>query len=164
MSIAPTLLRDARKNAGASQRALSAAAGTSGPTLAAYERGTKDPRTATLTRILAAAGYELDVRPRRTRNELFIDFMCERLADAVLEDPRLLGHAREVLDKLDSAWADIWHLLVAAGPAAVAGVLTSTHPAARPLKADTPFAVMGVIEDDERTRLLQRARELHRAA
>lgn len=164
MSVAPTLLRDARKKAGASQRALSAAAGTSGPTLAAYERGTKDPRTATLTRILAAAGYELDVRPRRTRNELFVDLVCDRLAHAVLSDPRLLAPAREVVDKLNSAWAGVWHVLLDAGPMAVAAVLTSTHPAARPLKADTPFAVMGIVEDDERTRLLERAREMHHAA
>ena len=164
MSIAPALLRDVRKRAGTSQRALSAAAGTSGPTLAAYELGTKDPRTATLSRILAAAGYELDVRPRRTRNELFVDFMCDRLAEAVLGDPGLIERARGVVDQLDSSWGSVWHRLLDAGPIAVAGVLTSTHPAARPLKADTPFAVMGVIEDHERNLLLQRAREMHRAA
>lgn len=164
MSVAPVLLRDARMKVGASQRALSAAAGTSGPTLAAYERGTRDPRTATLTRILAAAGYELDVRPRRTRNELFVDLMCDRLADAVLDDAGLLAGAREVVDELDSAWAEVWRLLLDAGAVAVAAVLTSTHPAARPLKADAPFAVMGIIEQDERIQLLERARELHRAA
>ena len=163
MSIAPRLLREARKNAGVSQRVLSAAAGTSGPTLAAYERGTKDPRTATLTRILAAAGYELEIRPRRTRNELFVDLMCDRLAEAVLEDPRLINHTREVAGELDSAWASTWSHLLDAGPTAVAAVLTSTHPAARPLKADSPLAVMGVIEDHERLQLLERAREIHRA-
>lgn len=46
---------------GLSQRALAARAGNSGATVAAYETGTKDPRTSTWLRLLAAAGYEVDV-------------------------------------------------------------------------------------------------------
>lgn len=164
MSVAALLLRHVRAAAGTSQRKLAAKAGTSGSTLAAYESGTKDPRTATLANILAAAGWDLEVRPRRTRNELFVDLMCERLADILLDDPRILTRAKEAVAELDSAWGDVWRSLLNLGPVAVSAVLTSPHPAARPLKADTPLAVLGLINEDERRRLLDRAWDLHHAS
>jgi hypothetical protein len=128
------------------------------------ESGAKDPRVATLAKVLAAAGSELEVRPRRTRNELFVDLMCERLAGIVLDDPSVLDRGREVLQSIDSAWVDVWRSLLNLGPVPVAAILTSPHPAARPLKADTPFAVLGLIDLAERREILDRAWELHRAA
>lgn len=53
------LLEQAREAAGLSQAALAAAAGTSRPTLSAYEHGRKSPTLETAQRILAAAGFEL---------------------------------------------------------------------------------------------------------
>ncbi len=47
--------------------------------------------------------------------------------------------------------------LVAAGPAAVIGVLTSPHPGTLALKADSPFTMLGLVEDAERQRLLEAA-------
>lgn len=49
-----------------SQRALGARAGTSHATVSAYENGRKEPGTATLERLVGAAGFDLDValRPR----------------------------------------------------------------------------------------------------
>lgn len=164
MTIAAHLIRAARTATGQSQRALSAKARTSGATIAAYESGTKDPRTETLARILAAAGCEMTVRQRRSRNELFVDLMCERLAEAVLNDPGQLARARDVLEQMDSAWAGAWRDLLDAGVAPVVAVLTSPHPAARPLKADTPFAVMGLMHEEERQDLLRRAWGLRNAA
>ncbi|WP_195210536.1 helix-turn-helix domain-containing protein [Actinomarinicola tropica] len=63
---AATLIRTARRRAGLSQRDLAARAGTSHPTLCAYEAGRKVPRADTLARILRAAGFAVDVelRPR----------------------------------------------------------------------------------------------------
>jgi transcriptional regulator with XRE-family HTH domain len=58
---AATTLRDARRRAGLSLRALAQRAGTSHATLAAYESGAKTPRVDTLTRILRAAGFTLDL-------------------------------------------------------------------------------------------------------
>lgn len=57
-------IRAARLRAGLSQAALAARAGTSQPTLSAYETGAKQPSVATLERLLAAAGMRLAVAPR----------------------------------------------------------------------------------------------------
>lgn len=53
-------LRDARAAAGLSLRALARRAGTSHPTLLAYEQGRKVPGTATFVRILEACGLAVD--------------------------------------------------------------------------------------------------------
>jgi transcriptional regulator with XRE-family HTH domain len=58
-----TLIHRARIDAGLSQQALAARAGTSQATLSAYERGRKDPSASTLMRILAAAGRRVTTTP-----------------------------------------------------------------------------------------------------
>jgi len=57
-------LRAARAAAGLTQRGLAERAGTSHPTLAAYESGAKVPRADTFARILAAAGKHVSVETR----------------------------------------------------------------------------------------------------
>ena len=54
-----SLLRDARRRAGLTQRELAARAGTAQSAVARIEQGQTDPSTATLARLLAAAGFEL---------------------------------------------------------------------------------------------------------
>jgi transcriptional regulator with XRE-family HTH domain len=58
------LLERVRHEAGLSQEALAARAGTSRPTLSAYEHGRKSPTLATVERLLASAGFELTAEPR----------------------------------------------------------------------------------------------------
>jgi len=58
------LLGLARRSAGLSQAALAEAAGTSRPTLSAYEHGRKSPTLATASRIVGAAGFELALAPK----------------------------------------------------------------------------------------------------
>lgn len=58
------LLLGARVAAGLSQDELASRAGTSRPTLSAYEHGRKSPTLATTARILAAAGFDLEVAPQ----------------------------------------------------------------------------------------------------
>ena len=58
---ASTILRSVRTRAGLTQSELSARAGTSQATLSAYEGGHKEPSVATLSRLLAAAGWRLAV-------------------------------------------------------------------------------------------------------
>lgn len=60
MDAAATLVT-VRTRAGLSQRQLAALAGTSGPTISAYESGRVTPRVDTLTRLVEAAGSRLDV-------------------------------------------------------------------------------------------------------
>lgn len=68
-----SLLEQAREAAGLSQAALAAAAGTSRPTLSAYENGHKSPSIRTASRVLEAAGFELTVAPRVHFQEVATD-------------------------------------------------------------------------------------------
>jgi predicted nucleotidyltransferase/DNA-binding XRE family transcriptional regulator len=57
---AATIVKEARARAGLSQAGLARAAGTSQPTLAAYESGAKSPSVRTLNKIVRAAGFTLE--------------------------------------------------------------------------------------------------------
>lgn len=61
---AAAIIKEARARAGLTQAALARAAGTSQPTLAAYESGAKSPSVRTLDKIVRAAGISLDVALR----------------------------------------------------------------------------------------------------
>lgn len=63
------LLERVRQEAGLSQEELATRAGTSRTTLSAYERGRKSPTVATMTRLLATAGYDLTAEPQVTFTE-----------------------------------------------------------------------------------------------
>lgn len=63
MRTAELLLR-ARRTAGLSQKELARRAGTSRPTLSAYEHGRKSPTLETTERLLTETGFELDIHPR----------------------------------------------------------------------------------------------------
>jgi transcriptional regulator with XRE-family HTH domain len=58
------LIETARESSGLSQADLAELAGTSRPTLNAYERGRKCPNASTLSRIVDAAGFELTIARR----------------------------------------------------------------------------------------------------
>jgi transcriptional regulator with XRE-family HTH domain len=62
---AATVIRRARRQAGLTQAALAARAGVTQPVVAAYETGRRDPTLPTLRKLLAAAGYGLDLSLRR---------------------------------------------------------------------------------------------------
>lgn len=64
------VLTQARKAAGLSQAELANLASTSRPTLSAYERGRKSPTLATASRIVAAAGFDLNIAPRITFRQI----------------------------------------------------------------------------------------------
>lgn len=57
------LLERVRVNSGLTQEELSRRAGTSRPTLSAYERGRKSPTVATFARLLGQAGWDLAAQP-----------------------------------------------------------------------------------------------------
>jgi transcriptional regulator with XRE-family HTH domain len=58
------LLAWVRRAAGLSQDELAGRAGTSRTAVSAYEHGRKSPSLDTVDRLVAAAGYELDARPK----------------------------------------------------------------------------------------------------
>jgi transcriptional regulator with XRE-family HTH domain len=63
MMDAAELLERARASSGLTQEELARRAGTSRPTLSAYEHRRKSPTVATFARLLAQAGWDLDARP-----------------------------------------------------------------------------------------------------
>jgi transcriptional regulator with XRE-family HTH domain len=64
MTARTSLLERARRDAGLSQDELARRAGTSRPTLSAYENGRKSPSLSTAERLLAQAGYALAAEPK----------------------------------------------------------------------------------------------------
>lgn len=56
-----TIIATARRRSGLSQRELARRAGTSQPTLSAYEHGAKSPTLAVLDRLIRVSGHELTV-------------------------------------------------------------------------------------------------------
>ncbi len=64
------MIRTARTRSRLSLRALAARAGTSHPTLSAYENGRVDPTAAVLTRIVEAAGCSLETTLLRSPVDL----------------------------------------------------------------------------------------------
>ena len=89
---AGTLLREARRNRGLSQRALAERSGAVQPTIAALESGRHDPGVATLERFVAASGARLAVLPTRVRP----------VADAADAIRRLVAE-----DQLDEAFREL---------------------------------------------------------
>jgi transcriptional regulator with XRE-family HTH domain len=61
---AAKLLERARTSAGLTQEELARRAGTSRPTVSAYEHGRKSPTVATFARLLSCAGWELAAQPQ----------------------------------------------------------------------------------------------------
>ncbi|MCZ6915719.1 MAG: helix-turn-helix transcriptional regulator [Gemmatimonadetes bacterium] len=62
VTLAGNLLRTARTRAALSQRKLASRAGTSQSVVARIELGVTDPRWETLSKLLAAAGFDLDAK------------------------------------------------------------------------------------------------------
>ena len=64
------LLERVRQHAGLTQEQLATRAGTSRPTLSAYEHGHKSPTLTTVERILDGAGFELSAVPKVAFHEI----------------------------------------------------------------------------------------------
>ena len=61
---AAELLEQVRVSSGLTQEELARRAGTSRPTLSAYEHGRKSPTVATFARLLSQAGWDLAAQPQ----------------------------------------------------------------------------------------------------
>jgi transcriptional regulator with XRE-family HTH domain len=80
--VAPTLLVRAREAAGLSQADLARLAGVSRSVLSVYESGKREPSSEALARILAAAGFQLSLRPAVRQID---DERAGRILEQVLE-------------------------------------------------------------------------------
>lgn len=145
------LIRTARKRAGLTQSGLALRAHTSAPTISAYEHGVRRPRADVVLRLSAAAGLEPALVPASTDQGRYVDLVCDELADRIRRAPAVMEQAHGVLDDMrDSDNVRAWRSMVAAGPTVTIAVLTSRDPDVRGLKADNPFARLGLV--DEATR------------
>lgn len=152
---AATMVRTARLRAGLTQEELATRAGTSAPNISAYENAARQPRGDVLLRLVGAAGLEPVLVASPTRSTRYVDLYCDVLADRVREDPGLLEQARPELDRMrQNDNVRVWRSLLSAGPVAVIAALTSRDPDVRGLKADNPFARLGVVDEDRRLELL----------
>ena len=78
-----SLLREARRKAGLTQRELASRAGTSQSAIARYERARSMPDIPTLHRLLAACGFDL-----RLRVEPLDDTAERQIRDALAQSPQ----------------------------------------------------------------------------
>lgn len=154
-----------RQRTGLSQRSFAEVVGTSGPTIAAYESGAKEPRWSTLERIANDTGHLLDVRlvgtgrgaALRARRERRGLALAAAVAGAVTRDfERAIRLAEKNLVKATNVmgtnrgqrWLDEWRTILDRGPDAVCAALLDTTPHGHDMRQVNPFA--GLLTDAER--------------
>ncbi len=156
------LVRRLRATARVTQAALAQAAGTSQPTIAAYEADRKAPSLATLARLARAVGLEASVSFHRpmTREERRSLALHRAIAERLIENPApVLARARETLDRMlrhapTSVPLQEWRALLNRPLPALVEVLVDPGPWARELRHVTPFA--GVLSAAERAVVYRR--------
>lgn len=160
------LVRRLRELSGRSQASLARAAGTSQPTIAAYESGCKVPGFATLERLAAAAGFDLSIGlvPALTREDQRSLLLHSRIAQRLRDDPEgVLRLARANLRRMRQLHPhvkgslDRWASILGRGVEDIAAVLIDPSPEFRELRAVTPFA--GVLTAAERAEVYQTFRQ-----
>ena len=152
-------IRHLRARAGVSQAALAKAAGTSQPTVAAYEANRKAPSIDTIRRLARAVGLEAEVRyhPPMTREERRSLALHRAIGERLEADPEAgLARARGNLRRMKrvapgSLSLREWRVLLKRPIPALLEVLTDPGPWARELRHVTPLA--GLLTAAERARV-----------
>lgn len=155
-----TEIRALRRVAGVNQAELARAAGTSQPTIAAYESGHKSPTLTTVHRLARAVGLELTVSyvPPMTREERRSLQLHVAIAERLQADPEaVVAQARRTLKRMRLRAAATsqplreWAVLLDRPVEALVEVLTDPSPWARELRHVTPFA--GILTAAERSQV-----------
>lgn len=167
-------LRRSRLAVGLSQLQLAAAAGTSQPTVAAYEAGRVVPNADTLERLLKACDHVIEIVPtshpvRWTRVEERSLAIHRLVAARLLDDPvATLRKARKNLDtmrRVDSGhsdrWFDEWDDVLQRPVDVIVTTMLARTQNGIDLRQVTPFA--GVLSDAERRRALRSAKTVDAA-
>jgi transcriptional regulator with XRE-family HTH domain len=151
------VVRELRRRVGLTQAQLAEAAGTSQPTIAAYESGAKSPTLQTVWRIARAVGLEPVVTfvPALTREERRSLALHRAIAERLIDSPdEVLQTARRNLEVMwdlhpnaHRLLAD-WREILSRPISEIVVTLVDPSPSARVLRKVTPFA--GVL--DPRTR------------
>ena len=153
-------IRTLRRTAGVTQAALADAAGTSQPTIAAYEAGRKSPTLGTVRRLAESVGLAMRVQFHRplTREDRRSIWLHRSIALRLKERPQwVLQRAQKTLKKMRHAnpgarqLLDEWGVLLKRSIPELIPVLTDPGARARELLQVTPFA--GVLSAEERARV-----------
>lgn len=146
-----------RDRAGLTQAELAEAAGTSQPTIAAYETGRKSPTLDTVRRLAEAAGLEMAVtyHPPMTREDRRSLHLHHAIAHRLEEDSDgCLALARGNLALMRERHPgakdllDEWAMLLGRSVPEIVETLIDPSPRARELRHVTPFA--GVLSAGQR--------------
>ena len=168
--LAMNTIRALRRVRGLTQSRLAAAAGTSQPTVAAYEAGRKSPTLSTLRRLAESVGLEMriDFHPAMTREERRSLAIHRAIAEVLRANPPgMLALARENLERMRSRAHESsgplreWGVLLERPLAALLPVLTDPSPWARELRHVTPFA--GLLSARERAAVIRGFADMERS-
>jgi transcriptional regulator with XRE-family HTH domain len=152
-----------RRRAGVTQSRLAELAGTSQPTIAAYESGSKVPNLRTLRKLARALGLEARVQfvPALTREDRRSLALHEAIAQRLIEDPvAVTERARKTLSLMIERHPGAapllteWDAILRRPVSEVADLLLDPRPRARDLRQVTPFA--GILSTAERTEVYKR--------
>ncbi len=150
-------IRALRETAGITQVSLAKAAGTSQPTVAAYEAGRKSPSVETVRRLAESVGLEatIEYHSPLTREDRRSIALHRVIAQRLEADPkRVLAQARKNLTRMKRSGAggaqllEEWRVALKRPVVALVTLLTAPDPWARELRQVTPFA--GVLSARER--------------
>jgi transcriptional regulator with XRE-family HTH domain len=154
-------IRRLRRERHMTQAELAAAAGTSQPTVAAYEAGRKSPTWRTLQRIAESAGVEawVEFYPPMTREDRRSLALHHAIAEELQADPEgVLARARRTLARMarvsgESPVLREWRVLLDRPLEALVPVLTEHSPWSRELRHVSPFA--GALSGPRRAEVLR---------
>ena len=161
-----SIVRTLRRDRGLTQLELAERAGTSQPTVAAYESGTKSPTLRTLQKLAHATSSELVVRavPILTREDRRSLAWHEAVARKLRERPdATLAVARSNLTRWTSGGASgrallvRWETWVTLPVPDLVLLMLDPGPVGREMRQVSPFA--GVLSAPERADVLERFRE-----
>jgi len=146
-----------RSRARVTQSRLAELAGTSQPTIAAYESGRKVPNLRTLRKLARAVGLEarLNFVPPMTREDRRSLALHEAISRRLIENPeRVMERARHTLGLMTAKNAGAapllneWDAILSRPISDVVDVLLDPQSRARELRQVTPFA--GILSATER--------------
>jgi len=158
-------IRQLRTEAGVTQSDLAARAGTSQPTIALYESGTKSPTLVTLQRLADSLGLELAVTyvPRMTREDRRSLAYHTAVVGILRQDPALaLARAKLSLERAEKIHPDArnlwdqWRRLLRLPIHELISNLLDPGMEARDMRQVSPFA--GILGASERARVLRKFR------
>lgn len=159
------VVRQLRRQAKVTQQVLAQRAGTSQPTIAAYEAGTKSPTLRTLENLASVLNLELKVgfAPKLSRVERRSLAYHRAVADSLQETPeKIIQRARAHLGRLQTlhphaaALINRWHTWLDLPLDILIKQLTDTCELTQDMRQVSPFA--GVLSAEQRKLILARLR------